>query len=587
MPSRSLRMLWFSLAAVCCLTLIQIARIAPVQAQSSAQWFDSRWTHRIAITVTNPSGALVNQQVRIPLDSTFPFVDAADDGADLRVTASDGQTLLPFWIERWQRPTAATLWAQLPLIAAGETQTIYLYYGNPGASSLSNASTVFEFYNGFDSIQIDTPLANGSTWQQTPTYDGSGQVVNPDIAYFPNGWKGYRYWLTLEPYPASQDSYENPSVLVSNDGASWAPPPGITNPIALPTTSYLADADIIYDETSDQLWMYYPHQQVNDQTLMVRKTASDGINWGGQYDEPVIFSAPDFELLSPAVVKVGATYKMWSVNSGSVGCDGQANVVQLRTSSDGINWSAPSAVNLTISGVIPWHIDVIYVPSKAQYWAVMPGYAPGSNCVNTELYFATSPDGVNWTTYPAPALRKGANWDSGQIYRATLLYDDATDRLRIWYSANDGTIWHQGYTERDYSDFLQVLVGGNGSTSNGSGTWQHSTQQVARGVAAGKFTQTSGADFSVSMPHAGYTGFVQEWELYDNLDTSAKDMVGISSSEDELALGVSTDVSTGYYVWRDTAGQVTATNVARTTGWHTFGIQLKRTASPRFSSTAM
>ena len=223
--------------------------------------------------------------------------------------------------------------------------------------------------------------------------------------------------------PYSQDSFENPSILVSNDGASWAPPPGINNPIALPNTSYLADADLVYDQASDQLWMYYPHQTVNGQTRMIRKTSSDGINWGDPYNEPLLFSVPDYQLLSPAVVKVGSTYKMWSVNTGSPGCDGQSNFVQLRTSTNGTSWSAPSNVSFAIPNMLPWHIDVIYVPSKAEYWALVPAYAPGSDCTNTELYFAKSSDGVNWTTYATPALRKGSGWDSGQIYRSTLIYD--------------------------------------------------------------------------------------------------------------------------------------------------------------------
>ena len=82
--------------------------------------------------------------------------------------------------------------------------------------------------------------------------------------------------------------------------------------------------------------------------------------------------------------------------------------------------------------------------------------------MKTDLYFATSTDGINWTTYDTPALRTGNSsaWDGGQIYRSTLLYDETSDLLRVWYSANDGSKWRQGYTERDYSDFLQALSGG-------------------------------------------------------------------------------------------------------------------------------
>ena len=212
---------------------------------------------------------------------------------------------------------------------------------------------MFETYDGFESAISGAPLANATAPQDTPTYEDSGQVVHPDIVYFANGWNGYRYWLVMEPYPFSQDNYANPSILVSNDGASWAPPPGITNPIALPNTSYLADADLVYDQASNQMWMYYPHQTVNGQTRMIRKTSSDGINWGDPYNEPLLFTVPDYQLLSPAVVKVGSTYRMWSVNTGAQGCDGQSNYVQVRTSTNGTSWSAPSNVSLSVPNILP------------------------------------------------------------------------------------------------------------------------------------------------------------------------------------------------------------------------------------------
>jgi ABC-type multidrug transport system ATPase subunit len=79
-----------------------------------------------------------------------------------------------------------------------------------------------------------------------------------------------------------------------------------------------------------------------------------------------------------------------------------------------------------------------------------------------KIAYASSTDGINWATYATPALRTGNSsaWDGGQIYRSTLLYDETSDLLRVWYSANDGSEWRQGYTERDYSDFLQALSGG-------------------------------------------------------------------------------------------------------------------------------
>ena len=90
--------------------------------------------------------------------------------------------------------------------------------------------------------------------------------------------------------------------------------------------------------------------------------------------------------------------------------------------------------------------------------------------------------------------------------------------LRVWYSANNGSAWRQGYAERKYTDFLQALNGTNTLVLSGSGTWSQSTQQAARGSGSGRFVQNTGSDFSVAMAHGSYTGFVQEWEMYDSLD---------------------------------------------------------------------
>ena len=65
-------------------------------------------------------------------------------------------------------------------------------------------------------------LQNAATPQITPTYDGSGQITEPSIRSFDSEWNGYRYWLVVQPYPYGEDAYENPSMLVSNVGPSWA-----------------------------------------------------------------------------------------------------------------------------------------------------------------------------------------------------------------------------------------------------------------------------------------------------------------------------------------------------------------------------
>jgi LPXTG-motif cell wall-anchored protein len=100
---------------------------------AQSAWFDSNWHYRNAVTVSNSGSALTDYQVKITLDSSFDFTKAKSDGSDLRITASDETTLIPFWIENWNPPSSATIWVKVPSIPSGGTN-MYLYYGNPAAS---------------------------------------------------------------------------------------------------------------------------------------------------------------------------------------------------------------------------------------------------------------------------------------------------------------------------------------------------------------------------------------------------------------------------------------------------------------------
>src|SRR5262245_49955656 len=72
------------------------------------------------------------------------------------------------------------------------------------------------------------------TVMNTPTYDGSGQSVHPDVVTFESNWHGARFWFTMTPYAKSNQALENPSILRSYDGIRLDVPPGVTNPIIKP-----------------------------------------------------------------------------------------------------------------------------------------------------------------------------------------------------------------------------------------------------------------------------------------------------------------------------------------------------------------
>ena len=126
----------------------------------------SGWSYRRAVTITNnTSTELTDYQVRIELNSSnFDFSKANADGSDIRFTKDDGETLLAYWIEKWDSPNEeAIIWVKVPSIPANGDVTIYMYYGNPSATSESNAEAVFDLYDDFEDNDIsDWIIDSGS-----------------------------------------------------------------------------------------------------------------------------------------------------------------------------------------------------------------------------------------------------------------------------------------------------------------------------------------------------------------------------------------------------------------------------------------
>ncbi len=115
-------------------------------------------------------------------------------------------------------------------------------------------------------------LANGNyPGQNNPKFIKDISAPNfgychPDVQYFPNGFNGYKYWMVFTPYNgavgANVDSkrYENPTVVVSNDGLTWRPPAGISNPIQRTPTNTESTPENANEPIqgfwSDVDWMY-------------------------------------------------------------------------------------------------------------------------------------------------------------------------------------------------------------------------------------------------------------------------------------------------------------------------------------------
>ncbi len=242
----------------------------------------------------------------------------------------------------------------------------------------------------------------------------------------------------MTPYPYGKDSYENPSILFSDDGLTWLVPGGLTNPIvSAPACDHNSDPDIVYDPRNDELYVYYTEQLRidrcgNQNTNSVRLvTSSDGVTWSAPQTVMSWNLDVDPLYLSPAVVYVDGAFQMWLAGGPS----GVAHA----TSRDGVTWSALDAQDVT---PVPWHLDVVNVNGEFLMLIV------DSPAAGARLVGATSRDGIRWVPGSVPMLSPSTAWDDERIYRSTLVYDAATGLLRLWYSARSSSgQWHIGYAE--------------------------------------------------------------------------------------------------------------------------------------------
>ncbi|MCZ7385665.1 MAG: DUF2341 domain-containing protein [Candidatus Methanoperedens sp.] len=127
----------------------------------------SGWDHRKLKTITGTTaGAQTNYQMKLTVykgsGTDSPGVvylggNVRDDFGDLRFTKSDGVTLLDYWIESYTSGVSAVVWVEVDSIPASpDTANIYLHYGNPSATSTSDGTATFNFFDHFDGSSLDS-----------------------------------------------------------------------------------------------------------------------------------------------------------------------------------------------------------------------------------------------------------------------------------------------------------------------------------------------------------------------------------------------------------------------------------------------
>jgi len=284
------------------------------------------------------------------------------------------------------------------------------------------------------------------------------QTTHPDVLYIPIGFNGYKYWLSHTPYPYTNDFYENPEIVCSNDGVNWEVPAGLTNPIASISEEdkdkkHHSDSCLVFNSRFGQLECWYRlTDKENKIDRILRKTSQDGVKWSTATTLKTINGL----LVSPSVHFNDGLYRMYYV-------DGDYNIMyeEMDMLTPG-EWKNKTEITTALRNnerkQANWHIHVFKERSNLYHLTV-------SEKTNAIFHFEST-DGVNFKN-GFELLRpnkNSANFDNKHLYRATLC--KVGNLYRLYYGAlgNSPGRWRIGLIE---GEKITSMTGSNNVQNNG------------------------------------------------------------------------------------------------------------------------
>lgn len=379
--------------------------------------------------------------------------------------------------------------------------------------------------------------------------------VHPAALYFKDGLWGYRYWMAFTPYPGSDSTYENPSVVASNDLQTWVAP--ASNPlVAKPSggSNYNADPHIFMAPDNSRMYLAFRERIIGGNNNVKVMHTSDGVNWSAPVT--IISGAQgSVDYGSPSIWWNGTG---WTMISHQIDAAAPWPVRRnVSTTSDVYGaWGAATTVTIpALSGRAWWHSFHARLPSGQIVALFMDNnQSPGSAGT---LYMAESfDDGANYSVTKQV-------WTAGGKYRSAFVVrpDGALDilagdlsALKLYYfkaapGARDkvnaflsrhssalllptnlppGAIWADTFTRGD-SAVSPGTADSGGSYTVSSGTWGISTNRLYP-VASGRLLAAAGTtEHIVSVKFVDITTSIQQWLIARAVDGANYWRVGITT----------------------------------------------------------
>jgi hypothetical protein len=149
--------------------------------QGGGVWWNNNWRYRVPINIS-ASEVLTDYQVEININLTEWYEKGYLDesGKDIRFANYSG-TELDFWIEKMDvSGQNSTIWVKVPNISDSETETIYMYFGNTEAETVSSIDDTMDSglrYFYYDDTSLEN-FEGTDVYGSAPNFEwDSGTVV--------------------------------------------------------------------------------------------------------------------------------------------------------------------------------------------------------------------------------------------------------------------------------------------------------------------------------------------------------------------------------------------------------------------------
>lgn len=298
-----------------------------------------------------------------------------------------------------------------------------------------------------DFLKMPTPYNDGYNWEGS-----QNQATHPSIVTFDSPWNGYKYWMAYTPYPSANDTKENPSLAVSNDGIKWITPSGVTNPLEeAPTDGYNSDTHLFFNSSTQRLEMWFRVVTGGKTTeTLKRKTSSDGKAWTAT---EIMFSISKplvLQLISPSLIFESGKYRLWVMRDW---------YIHLLESEDGKSWIDKGRVKENGEDIHSWHPNI---QKRGNFYYLLNCDKDTTFGVGGVLKFSTSIDGINWEKQKDILTFTGNPWNYNGygVYRGSMIME--TDFIQFVFGMykerpNKSQIWTLGSLRGKDIDSLHIV----------------------------------------------------------------------------------------------------------------------------------